>query len=120
MVPETPARGAPEPSRTVNEPSVNQFSALLPAAPSARGTRLDAGWTPNASDAGFAADLGLNPEAVAAEFRDYWLAVPGTKGRKLDWSATFRNSCRMQAKRRPTQPAKGQPWWMEDMIRERH
>ena len=24
-------------------------------------------------------------------FRDYWRAVPGAKGRKLDWQATFRN-----------------------------
>lgn len=32
----------------------------------------------------------LNPDAVASDFRDYWIAVPGTKGTKLDWSATWR------------------------------
>jgi len=34
---------------------------------------------------------GLNPDIVFARFRDYWIAQPGAKGRKLDWSATWRN-----------------------------
>lgn len=28
------------------------------------------------------------------EFRDYWVAVPGAKGKKLDWFATWRNRVR--------------------------
>lgn len=36
----------------------------------------------------------VNVEAVLAEFRDYWLALPGQKGKKLDWLATWRNRMR--------------------------
>lgn len=31
---------------------------------------------------------------LSLEFRDYWAAVPGAKGRKTDWLATWRNNCR--------------------------
>lgn len=34
---------------------------------------------------------GLNVITETAKFCDYWLAVPGAKGRKLDWEATWRN-----------------------------
>lgn len=88
----------------------------------AQGTRLAPDWTPSPEDAGFAHQLGLDPDATAAEFRDYWRAVPGAKGRKLDWSATFRNSCRMLASRRPAarKAEAARPWWLEDMLHERH
>lgn len=33
--------------------------------------------------------------AIADEFRDFWIAIPGAKGVKLDWSATFRNRVRV-------------------------
>jgi len=33
----------------------------------------------------------LNPDIAFARFRDYWIAQPGAKGRKLDWFATWRN-----------------------------
>jgi hypothetical protein len=33
---------------------------------------------------------------VAERFRDYWLAVPGARGRKADWGATWRNWCRRE------------------------
>lgn len=33
----------------------------------------------------------LNPQDAWERFRDYWLSVPGAKGRKLDWAATWRN-----------------------------
>jgi len=48
-----------------------------------------------APDFQFAVDNGIqNPSEEAARFRDYWIAQPGTKGRKLDWQATWRNWCR--------------------------
>jgi hypothetical protein len=34
---------------------------------------------------------GLDADRVFARFRDYWIAQPGAKGRKIDWSATWRN-----------------------------
>jgi uncharacterized protein YdaU (DUF1376 family) len=38
----------------------------------------------------------LNPRAVFASFRDWWIAKPGKEGRKLDWTATWRNWVRNQ------------------------
>lgn len=72
-----------------------------PATQSApKGARLDAGWQPSDDDRKFATGLGLNPDTVAAEFRDYWCAETGAKARKLDWAATFRNRCRQVAERK--------------------
>ena len=36
----------------------------------------------------------LDPEKLFEEFADYWKAVPGQRGRKKDWLATFRNHIR--------------------------
>jgi len=38
----------------------------------------------------------LNPHKVADQFKDYWIAQPGAKARKLNWFATWRNWCRNQ------------------------
>lgn len=38
----------------------------------------------------------LDPDAVAEQFRDFWVAKPGKDGRKADWQATWRNWCRGQ------------------------
>lgn len=46
---------------------------------------------------------GLNPVTETERFCDYWRGVPGAKGRKLDWPATWRNWMRKAAEyqRRP-------------------
>lgn len=36
----------------------------------------------------------VDPAKVFDDFRDYWVAIPGAKGRKSDWLATWRNWCR--------------------------
>jgi hypothetical protein len=36
----------------------------------------------------------LDPERTFANFCDYWRAIPGSKGTKLDWDATWRVWCR--------------------------
>lgn len=59
-----------------------------------RGTRLPDGWEPGGDDWAKAMDL-LGGDVPAVNeldrFRDYWRAVPGAKGRKSDWPATWRN-----------------------------
>jgi hypothetical protein len=40
----------------------------------------------------------LDPEFCWQKFRDYWVAVPGQKGSKLDWLATWRNFIRSERK----------------------
>lgn len=57
-----------------------------------RGTRLPDDWTP--PDDRLAGEMGMNAEDYLRQadiFRDYWRAVPGAKGRKTDWPATWRN-----------------------------
>lgn len=39
-------------------------------------------------------DPSLDAHKLFEEFADYWRAVPGSKGRKKDWLATFRNHIR--------------------------
>jgi len=43
------------------------------------------------------------------EFRDFWCAVPGARGRKTDWSATFRNRVRDLEKRRQREEGRTRP-----------
>ncbi len=59
----------------------------------ATATRLPADWAPSDDDIEFceAERKDLTPSVVADRFRDYWIAQPGAKGRKLDWPATWRN-----------------------------
>lgn len=75
-----------------------------PPAPKAepKGTRIPEGWEPPEelktwtreaiADAG--AEDRIKPGRVLEEFRDYWRSVPGAKGRKTDWPATWRNRIR--------------------------
>jgi hypothetical protein len=59
-----------------------------------RGTRILDDWKLTPELRGFASDLGLDPDVTREGFVDYWRGVPGARGRKLDWPATFRNRCR--------------------------
>lgn len=63
----------------------------------ARGTRLESGAALSAADRQFARDAGMPEhliETAWAEFVDYWIGVPGSRGTKLDWPATWRNRVR--------------------------
>ena len=64
-----------------------------PAKKEKRGTRLDLKELPEPWER-WAEEKApdLDPKAAFEEFRNYWIAVPGAKGVKLDWFATFRNS----------------------------
>lgn len=64
---------------------------------SARGTRLSADAQITSDDYQFAIDAGMTPDATRAlwvEFVDFWIGVPGQRGVKLNWSATWRNRVR--------------------------
>lgn len=62
-----------------------------------RGTRIPEDWAPD-FEAALAVGLGGDDARREADkFRDYWRAVPGAKGRKTDWPATWRNWCRTAA-----------------------
>lgn len=74
-----------------------------------RGSRLPAAWTPSELLVAWArkerADLDL--ATVVARFRDHWASVPGQRGCKLDWEATFRNWVRNE--RAGALPMQGSP-----------
>ena len=83
VTPSRPVPSRPEPEEQERESSRKR---------SDRATRLPDGWKPDPE-----------PELVRAvggdvaarreldKFRDYWVAQPGAKGRKVDWQATWRN-----------------------------
>lgn len=59
-----------------------------------RGTRLSETWVPSEDDLSFARQLGVDGNSEAERFRDYWIAQPGQKGTKVNWTSTWRNWCR--------------------------
>jgi len=69
------------------------------------GSRLPADWTLPDEWAEWAkqARPDLNPRETADRFADYWRGVPGAKGRKTDWPATWRNWVRGEKAQPATQ-----------------
>lgn len=92
------------PDETQNEPKNNPNHKPLTKnhkqeSSAARGTRLPADWRPSPEDQDYCKkqrpDLRLSE--VATNFYDYWIAQPGSKGRKADWSATWRGWVRKES-----------------------
>jgi len=82
------------------EPSMNHQKEPK-GKPSGRASRLAADWQlPEDWQAWALGEQATwNPShalRVAEQFRDYWIAVPGAKGRKTDWEATWRNWVRRE------------------------
>jgi hypothetical protein len=62
-----------------------------------KGTRITQAQTISGENHSYAAREGIPTNEIARvwdEFVDYWSAVPGQRGCKLDWDATFRNRVR--------------------------
>lgn len=86
-------------SESSREGVQNTNSDARASAPSpAKGCRLS--WTALPDEAReFAVSEGISPqdtERIFDTFRDYWTAVPGSKGCKTDWPATWRNWVRRE------------------------
>lgn len=69
------------------------------------GTRIPEGWRPDAAGCAYASDRGLDPNATADAFADWWLAANGPTALKRDWNAAFRTWCRRDATRTVGQPS---------------
>jgi type IV secretory pathway VirB10-like protein len=83
-------------------PPTHQNSAS--AKPAKRATRIPDDFEPDESCWHLAESLNFTSQHCQTEldqFRDYWRAVPGAKGLKLDWQATFRTWLRKSAERKP-------------------
>ena len=91
---EIPAEPLPE-DWGVLDPEPLPPTTTRPAAKTKRGMRLDLKELPVLWRQWLAeTEPDLDPDKTFEEFRDYWIAVPGAKGVKLDWFATFKNSVR--------------------------
>jgi len=75
-----------------------------------RGSRLPAYWFPSESEFQFCKTErpDLDPAKTADRFRDYWISQPGSKGVKLDWTATWRNWVRNESRSANQPPKKNQ------------
>jgi hypothetical protein len=92
----TPERGSP---LTIREPSENRQKN--------RGTRFDLTSLPDDwQEFCRSKRPDLKPLDVFDAFRDYWIAQPGSKGLKADWTATWRNWIRNTRVSPNSQPAK--------------
>lgn len=96
-----------EDSYIKNPPSGVKKGRDLAVAP-AKGSRIADGWEPDPEGFDFAVATLGSPQAARLEadkFRDYWCAIPGARGVKLDWGATWKNwvrkSVEMAAQRAP-------------------
>lgn len=49
-------------------------------------------------------------EKLTAEFVDHWKGVPGSKGVKLDWEATWRNRMRALQERAAERKTRNRPF----------
>ena len=67
-------------------------------------TRLPNDWNPSNEDIEFANQTGVDWIKNSEIFRDYWVAMPGVKGRKANWSATWRNWIRRASEQKVTRP----------------
>lgn len=86
-----------EPSGPIGPSRVRAPTATssIPKASSAgRGSRLPSDWRPSRADIEFAEREGVTGPWLDREigsFLDFWHGKPGERGRKVDWSATWRN-----------------------------
>ncbi|WYX89496.1 replication initiation protein [Mycobacterium phage MKC-IRE-01] len=82
---------------------VAHSAPAAPAAKASRGSRLPEGWMPD--DETIAAMRQQFPHvdlrAEHEKFTDYWRGAAGAKGRKADWTATWRNWIRRAAENAP-------------------
>jgi uncharacterized protein YdaU (DUF1376 family) len=87
--------GKPDPSAIENDRQTQEQRQEPEQGQTSRGCRLPEDFALTAELSGWALnELGAAPALVHrefAKFTDYWRAQPGAKGRKLDWSGTWRN-----------------------------
>ncbi len=84
---------ASDSSETETETETSKEVSKETSMRTARGSRITADWIPDREliDQMRAECPSVNLEAEHRIFIDYWIAQPGQKGVKLDWSATWRN-----------------------------
>lgn len=85
-----------------SDPSLKEPPPLIPAAARRKATRVPDDFRPDESmRAWYRENVGalLDGRVEHEKFMDYWRAMPGVRGQKLDWPATWRNWMRSAAER---------------------
>lgn len=102
--PSDSGRATPSPA-----PTPNSNSKTTVAAEAARGTRIGKDWIPSKATVDQMREQfpHLDLKAINTEFVDYWVGIPGARGRKSDWDATWRNRVREVAGRQQPQRTNG-------------
>lgn len=124
QAPEIPERAGliPDSGYLIPDSGLPSGAAVAPQAPQApqaptpkrstdaSASRLPADWEPDTVAIAFCQTErpDLQPQEVAARFRDYWIAQPGTKGKKTDWPATWRNWVRNEKQQARASPRQAQ------------
>jgi uncharacterized protein YdaU (DUF1376 family) len=97
-----PSGNAPTPTPTPT-PTQDKKDAPVGASKERKppsGSRLSEDWQPTPADMEFALKEGLSDDDArreAGRFRDYWIGETGTRARKSDWPACWRNWVRRAA-----------------------
>jgi uncharacterized protein YdaU (DUF1376 family) len=93
---------------TNNHKPITNNHKTLTNVESTRASRLPDNWEPTDAMVQFCKTERpeLKLKDVADQFRDYWIAQAGAKGRKVNWDATWRNWVRNQR----TAPASFKPY----------
>lgn len=98
-VPNPPTR--PDPTRDASNEASTPPPTAAPPRGDRRGTRLPDDFAVTPEMAAWAREKAPTCGIADHEaFCDYWRSVPGNKGRKLDWVATWRNWMRREHERR--------------------
>jgi helix-turn-helix protein len=101
VVRETPNHVHPEPEEPTTRTVTTTAPPVTPPRASDRGTRLPDGFAVTPEMAAWAREKAPSCGPTDHEaFCDYWHSVPGAKGRKRDWEATWRNWMRREHERR--------------------
>lgn len=95
----TPTKFNPSPSPSPEVRPLTIPSGSSPPKPT-KGTRLADDWEPDEENRRYATERGVDPDREAENFRDYWIAKPGSGGVKLDWARTWKRWVRTAAEGR--------------------
>ncbi len=100
-VPSNVRRNAPE-AETETDTEKDPQKTSSSSGTRKRATRLPDDWRPSDDDTAWQREhniTDLDAKRELDKFRDYWRALPGQRGTKLDWSLTWRNWLRRSLER---------------------
>lgn len=101
------------PNKSIPEPEPEPFEKEETNVSSKKkGSRLRDDWSLPKAWGEWAVEQGLDELSIRREadrFADYWRSVPGQKGVKLDWLATWRNWIRKTLEERTAKATKAKP-----------